>query len=225
MDFRQFDLLLYDIDGTLVDTGGAGMAAITTAAVEYFGAPAPALDLAGSTDLGIIQNLLIHYGHHADAMDVADFFHRYHRLLSEHLTSDRYPGRVLPGVRECLEFGSRHGIATGLLTGNSQQGAAIKMRHFSLQEYFPYGAYGDDHADRNLLGPVAISRAGLHHGRDFFPHTTLVIGDTPRDIACAHAMGARCLAVATGSFRADQLRQHGADWVVESLEEWLLPDE
>lgn len=221
MDFRQFDLLLYDIDGTLVDTGGAGMAAITAAAVDYFGAPAPTLDLAGSTDLGIIQNLLTHYGHHRDAMDVADFFDRYHRLLMEHLASGLYHGIVLPGVRECLEFGSRHGIATGLLTGNSQQGASIKMQHFSLHKYFAYGAYGDDHADRNLLGPVALSRAGEHHGRVFTPLTTLVIGDTPRDIACAHAMGARCLAVATGAFRADSLRHHGADWVVESLEEFL----
>jgi phosphoglycolate phosphatase-like HAD superfamily hydrolase len=221
MDFRQFDLLLYDIDGTLVDTGGAGMAAITAAAVDYFGAPAPELDLAGSTDLGIIHNLLTHYGRHAEAMDVADFFDRYHRLLTEHLVSELYPGRVLPGVRECLELGSFHGIATGLLTGNSRQGAAIKMHHFSLQEHFAYGAYGDDHADRNLLGPVALSRASQHHGRDFSPQATLVIGDTPRDIACAHAMGARCLAVATGIFRADELRQHGANWVVESLEEWL----
>jgi phosphoglycolate phosphatase len=221
MDFRQFDLLLYDIDGTLVDTGGAGMAAITAAAVDYFGAPAPELDLAGSTDLGIIQNLLIHYGHHADAMDVADFFDRYHRLLSQHLESGVYPGRVLPGVRECLELGSAHGIATGLLTGNSQRGASIKIRHFSLHEHFPYGAYGDDHADRNLLGPVALMRAGRHHGREFTANKTLVIGDTPRDIACARAMGAKCLAVATGTFTADALRQRGAEWVVESLEEIL----
>jgi phosphoglycolate phosphatase len=221
MDFRQFDLLLYDIDGTLVDTGGAGMAAITAAAEDYFGAPAPHLDLAGSTDLGIIQNLLVHYGHSAEAVDVADFFERYHRLLMHHLESGKYDGRVLPGVRESLARGNSHGIATGLLTGNSQQGAAIKMRHFLLHEHFPYGAYGDDHADRNLLGPVALSRASSHHGREFCPATTLVIGDTPRDIACAHAMGARCLAVATGSFSADALRQHGADFVVESLEEWL----
>jgi len=221
MDFRQFDLLLYDIDGTLVDTGGAGMAAITAAAEEFFGAPAPELDLAGSTDLGIIQHLLVHYGHRAEAVDVSKFFDRYHRQLSHHLESGRYAGRVLPGVRESLRRGMDLGMATGLLTGNSHQGAAIKMRHFTLHEHFPYGAYGDDHADRNLLGPVALSRAALHHGREFSPATTLVIGDTPRDIACAHAMGARCLAVATGCFTADALRQRGADWVVESLEEWL----
>jgi phosphoglycolate phosphatase-like HAD superfamily hydrolase len=221
MDFRHFDLLLYDIDGTLVDTGGAGMAAITAAAEQYFGAPAPTLDLAGSTDLGIIRNLLTHYGDDSGAMDVAEFFDQYHALLSQHLASNRYGGRVLPGVRECLSAGAKQGIATGLLTGNSQQGATIKMRHFGLHEYFSYGAFGDDHADRNLLGPVALSRASQHHGRDFSPASTLIIGDTPRDIACAHAMGARCLAVATGCFQIDALRQHGADWVVESLEEWL----
>ena len=221
MNFRQFDLLLYDIDGTLVDTAGAGLAAISAAASEYFGLPAPKLDLAGSTDLGIVSHLLEHYGHSSDAIDVQDFFDRYHRLLQTHLESGNYSDRVLPYVHECLQYGSEYGIAMGLLTGNSSRGAAIKMRHYHLLGYFPYGAYGDDFADRNLLGPVALSRAAKHHGRDFSAAGTLVIGDTPKDIACAHAMGAKCLAVATGSFSADSLRSYGADWVVESLGEWL----
>jgi phosphoglycolate phosphatase len=221
MNFRQFDLLLYDIDGTLVDTAGAGLAAISAAASEYFGLPAPALDLAGSTDLGIVNHLLEHYGHPADAMDVQDFFDRYHRLLQVNLESGKYSDRVLPHVPECLQFGREHQIAMGLLTGNSSMGAAIKMKHYELDGYFPHGAYGDDFADRNLLGPVALSRASQHHGKTFCPSGTLVIGDTPKDIACAHAMGAKCLAVATGAFNADALRLHGADWVVESLGEWL----
>lgn len=221
MDFRHFDLLLYDIDGTLVDTGGAGMNALSQAAEAYFGAPAPQLDLAGSTDLGIIKNLIDHYERDTEFLNVHDFFALYHGLLEKNLASGEYPGRVIAGVREALAHNQGHQIATGLLTGNTKTGAEIKMRHYWLHEHFPYGAFGDDHADRNLLGPVALSRASSHHDRIFDAAATLVIGDTPKDIACAHAMGSKCLAVATGSFSADALKAAGADWVVLSLEEWL----
>jgi phosphoglycolate phosphatase-like HAD superfamily hydrolase len=91
------------------------------------------------------------------------------------------------------------------------------MRHFGLAAYFPFGAYGCDHADRNRLGPIALERAAAHAGRNFTAAETLVIGDTPKDIACAHAIGARCLAVATGQFSAAQLAAHGANQVVETL--------
>jgi phosphoglycolate phosphatase-like HAD superfamily hydrolase len=93
-----------------------------------------------------------------------------------------------------------------------------------LAAYVPFGAYGCDHADRNRLGPIALARAASHAGREFKVEETVVIGDTPKDIACAHAIGARCLAVATGSFTAAALAAHGADHVVESLDqalEWL----
>jgi phosphoglycolate phosphatase-like HAD superfamily hydrolase len=217
----SFDLVLYDIDGTLVDTGGAGMFAIMTAAERYFGAPSPSLDLAGSTDLGIVKNLLDHYGHAADLIDVEEFFGIYHPLLEQSLRSEQYTGKILPCVEQCLQFDQQRGSAIGLLTGNTAQGAAIKMRHFGLDHHFGFGAYGDDHADRNRLGPVAQSRATHHTGLEYSATRTLVIGDTPKDIACAHAMGARCLAVATGHFTADQLRDHGADFVVNDLSEWL----
>lgn len=217
MDFRQFELILYDIDGTLVDTGGAGMAAISQAAERYFGAAAPMLDLAGSTDLGIVNHLLEHYQQDFSAIDVAHFFDIYHRLLEEHLSSGCFDGQILPGAKECLEHCAEWALPTGLLTGNSQRGAAIKMQHYQLYHHFPYGAYGDDHADRNLLGPVALQRAGKHHEKSFRAAATLVIGDTPKDIACAHAMGAKCLAVATGAFTIGDLRARGADWVVPTL--------
>jgi phosphoglycolate phosphatase-like HAD superfamily hydrolase len=217
----SFDLVLYDIDGTLVDTGGAGMFAIMTAAERYFGAPSPSLDLAGSTDLGIVKNLLDHYGHTAELIDVEEFFGIYHPLLEQSLRSEQYAGKILPHVEQCLLFDQQRGAAIGLLTGNTAQGAAIKMRHYGLDHHFGFGAYGDDHADRNRLGPVALTRAAKHTGREFSASRTLVIGDTPKDIACAHAMGARCLAVATGHFTIEQLRAHGADFVVNDLSEWL----
>jgi phosphoglycolate phosphatase-like HAD superfamily hydrolase len=88
-----------------------------------------------------------------------------------------------------------------------------------LAGYFSFGAYGCDHADRNLLGPIALQRAEKHTGKSFSAGETWIIGDTPKDIACAKAIGARCLAVATGSFSMSQLQSHGADIVVSSLEE------
>lgn len=211
-------LYLFDIDGTLVDTGGAGMAALKEATREIFGHEGPALDLAGSTDLGIIANIHSHFEieHTRERFDA--YLEIYLDRLRWNLTHGGFPGRVYDGVSELLaELGDQPEATVGLLTGNAAGGAAAKMRHFGLAEHFPFGAYGCDHADRNRLGPIALERASAHAGRSFSPNETWVIGDTPKDIACAHAIGARCLAVATGSFSAAQLTAHGADQVVESL--------
>ena len=213
-------LYLFDIDGTLVDTGGAGMAALKEATREIFGHEGPALDLAGSTDLGIIANIHRHFEieHTRERFDT--YLEIYLDRLHWNLANGGFPGRVYEGVPELLtELGNQPQSTIGLLTGNAAGGAAAKMRHFGLAEHFSFGAYGCDHADRNRLGPIALERASLHAGRSYSPRETWIIGDTPKDIACAHAIGARCLAVATGSFSAAQLAAHGADQVVESLEE------
>lgn len=211
-------LYLFDIDGTLVDTGGAGMAALNEATREVFGQDGPALDLAGSTDLGIIANIHAHFGIEPTAQRINSFFEIYHARLDWNLANGEFSGRVLNGVSELLsELSNRPEATIGLLTGNTAGGAKIKMRHYGLSSHFAFGAYGCDHADRNLLGPVALERATKHAGKNFTPEQTLVIGDTPKDIACAHAMGARCLAVATGQFTVEALQSHGADHVVESL--------
>ena len=213
-------LWLFDIDGTLVDTGGAGMRALQAAAEECFGGSGPELDLAGSTDLGVLAGILAHFDRAHGPEEEAAFFACYLRHLEHNLARGGYPGRVLPGAAELLENLSRlPDVTVGLLTGNIAGGAAAKMRHFGLHSHFAFGAYGCDHADRNLLGPVALQRAATHAGRDFTADETLVIGDTPKDVACAKAMGARCLAVATGHFSADQLRACGADFVVERLDD------
>ena len=218
-------LYLFDIDGTLVDTGGAGMAALNEATREIFGSDGPALDLAGSTDLGIVANIHEHFKIEATEERINAYFEVYHVRLLHNLTDGGYAGRVLNGVTAALDhLAARSGVTVGLLTGNTANGAATKMRHFGLLEHFPFGAYGCDHADRNRLGPIALQRAALHLGKEFSAKDTWVIGDTPKDIACAHAMGARCLAVATGRFSVEQLDASGADEVVESLErlpEWF----
>lgn len=213
-------LYLFDIDGTLVDTGGAGMTALKEATREIFGHEGPPLDLAGSTDLGIIANIHSHFEieHTRERFDA--YLEIYLDRLHWNLTHGGFPGRVYDGVQELLvELCNQPQSTVGLLTGNAAGGAAAKMRHFGLADHFPFGAYGCDHADRNRLGPIALERASAHAGRPFSPRETWVIGDTPKDIACAHAIGARCLAVATGSFSAAQLAAHGADQVVESLED------
>lgn len=213
-------LYLFDIDGTLVDTGGAGMAALNEATLQLFGNEGPPLDLAGSTDLGIVANIHAHFEIEPTRERIDTYFRIYLERLDTNLATGGYPGRVFGGVTELLaELAGRDGATIGLLTGNIAGGAAAKMRHFGLDRHFPFGAYGCDHADRNLLGPIALQRAAAHAGRSFTAQETWVIGDTPKDIACAHAIGAKCLAVATGRFSVAELELHGADKVVENLEE------
>jgi len=212
-------LYLFDIDGTLVDTSGAGMAALRQATREVFGDDGPELDLAGATDLGIVGGIYSHYG--VDFTDEAfeKYLGVYHERLAENLAHGGFYGRVIDGVLPMLRHLAADDAATlGLLTGNTAQGAGIKVRHFGLADYFAFGAYGCDHADRNRLGPIALQRAEKHAGKCFSAEETWIIGDTPKDIACAKTIGARCLAVATGSFNVAQLQSHGADLVVASLE-------
>ncbi len=211
-------LYLFDIDGTLVDTGGAGMASLKEATAEIFGHEGPPLDLAGSTDLGIVHGIYAHFQVEPTRERLDDFFEIYLGRLKGNFAGGKFPGRVFEGVTSLLETLATDSAATiGLLTGNTAGGAAAKMSYFGLAGYFPFGAYGCDRADRNLLGPIALERAAAHAGRNFSAAETWVIGDTPKDIACAHAMGARCLAVATGQFSAEQLEASGADQVVKTL--------
>lgn len=216
-------LILFDIDGTLVDTGGKGMEALRKTAVEVFGGDGPPLDLAGSTDLGILESLYVHFEVDATDEQTHRFFEAYHRHLEASLETSPTEGRVLDGVIEMLEeLAHTEHAQLALLTGNTSLGAEIKLRHYGLHHHFKFGAYGSDRADRNLLGRIALERALAFTGLKYDTEHTLVIGDTPKDIACAHAIGARCLAVATGRFNAAELEKAGADWVLGSLREFSV---
>ncbi|HVJ46992.1 MAG TPA: HAD family hydrolase [Luteolibacter sp.] len=215
-------LYLFDIDGTLVDTGGAGMKALQEASVEIFGHEGPSLDLAGATDLGIVAQIHSHFEIEPTPERIEAYFKAYLARLDWNLANGGFPAKVFDGVVEILAaLSDRPGVTLGLLTGNTAEGAATKVRHFGLSAYFPFGAYGCDHADRNQLGPIALERAAAHASRRFSPGETWVIGDTPKDIACAKAIGARCLAVATGRYTVAELENAGADVTVESLNDAL----
>lgn len=216
-------LYLFDIDCTLLDTGGAGMAALRRAAIALLadageGREVPALDLAGSTDSGIVRGLFGHFGVPLTPEGERGFYECYLGYLREHLAHEEFQGRLLPGVGDLLEaLRVDPGAVVGLLTGNIETGARLKTERFGISHHFRFGAYGDDHHDRNLLGPIALERAAGAVGRSFGGGETVVIGDTPKDIWCGKAFGARTVAVATGRFSAGELARHDPDQVLEDL--------
>lgn len=213
-------LCLFDIDGTLVDTCGAGMEALVQTTRHFFGDSGPELDLAGATDLGIIHELHQYFAAEVNQDRIEAYFIYYEDRLQCLLNGGSHEGRALPGALELVErLHSLEDVTLGLLTGNTETGAYIKCRHFGFGDYFKFGAFGSDHHDRNQLGPLAMQRAIDHSGQLHHPDRTWVIGDTPKDIACAHAFGARCLAVASGHFTKDQLVKFGANAVVGRLDE------
>ena len=189
------------------------MEALKQAARELFGADGPELDLAGSTDSGIVRGMLDHFD---SDLSLETFYEVYLNHLPTNLES--FTGRVLPGVKSLLDSLSEGDATLGLLTGNIARGAWGKLDYYGLSDYFAFGAFGDDHRDRNQLGAFALERAATHSGRSFHAEQTVVIGDTPKDIACGKAMGAITLAVATGGFTVDELAAFDPDHVVEDLE-------
>lgn len=214
-------LVLFDIDGTLVLTGGAGLRAMNRACAELVGHAEglAGIPLAGRTDRSILADVVARIGRDLDDDLLAHLRERYLANLAEEVQS---PGQgvkaVMPGVRELLDaLSARADVFLGLLTGNFEAGAKIKLEQFDLWRYFRCGAYADDAADRNALVPFALDRARGCGLPDLAAAHILVVGDTPHDIACAHAVGAVGVGVATGSFTTDQLRDCGADVVFEDL--------
>jgi phosphoglycolate phosphatase-like HAD superfamily hydrolase len=209
-------LLLFDIDGTLLDTGGAGGASLLDAVEELYGVrreSLPPLNLAGATDGGIVRQLFGQVGREMTPAAVDEYMRSYLGHLQRRLHDQEFIGRTLPGTRELLQALSAAGGADlGLLTGNVRRGAEMKLARFDLGAHFVEGAFGDDAEDRNLLGPVAMQRMSGATGRSYPVSEVIVIGDTPKDIACAHAIGARCLAIGTGNFEAADLQAY-SPWV------------
>jgi phosphoglycolate phosphatase-like HAD superfamily hydrolase len=214
-------LVLFDIDGTLVLTGGAGIRAMNRACEDIVG-HRDALDgvpIAGRTDWIILEDALARQGRTLDRALLHELRDRYVQHLREEI---ELPGHgtksVMPGIRELLDaLRARSDVGVGLLTGNFAEGARVKLEYFDLWKYFRWGAFGDDASDRNALVPVAIRRAEECGIGNASPSDVLVVGDTPHDIACAHAVGARPIGVATGSYSVETLRSKGAEAVFQDL--------
>jgi phosphoglycolate phosphatase len=216
-------LVLFDVDGTLCLTGGAGGRAMTIAFEEVFGVcdGFAGIPMPGRTDQNILMDAIKRLAHETDPALESRFRDRYLVYLREEVKeSGRGRNGVMPGVRELLDaLTARDDVVLGLLTGNYMGGARIKLEHFGLWHYFRCGAFGDDAHERNELVPVAVGRARECGAGEFPPDRVVVIGDTPLDVACARAAGARAIAVATGSSSSDELRESSADVVFEDLSE------
>ena len=215
-------LVLFDIDGTLLLTNGAGRRAIHRALIEVFGSTGPADHwFDGKTDPQIVRELMRLVGHADDHIDqrMQTLLDRYVELLNEELCAPGHDLRVMPGVPELLDaLDERDEVVLGLLTGNLVQGAHAKLRAVGLDpDRFLVGAYGSDHELRPELPAIAQRRASERLGAKIPGHSVVVIGDTPADVQCGRAIGARAIGVATGRFSTEALASHGAAAVFEDL--------
>ncbi len=213
-------LLLFDIDGTLINSAGAGVQALRDVLHSQFGIAdeLDGIEVAGRTDAGIVHQILRKQQIEPNESNTARFLNQYVELLANELP--RRKGQILPGVRDLLKrLQAKPNIVLALLTGNVKRGAKLKLEHYGLWEFFEFGAYSDDHHDRNELGEFARKRAEEKHGRQFTAADIDVIGDTPHDIACGKAIGARTIAIATGNFSKTELASHAPDRIFENLAE------
>ena len=214
-------LVLFDIDGTLIRSGGAGEKAFARVAESEFGVRdgTARLHFAGRTDPSIVRDFLLQHNFDTSADSFGRFFDSYVFHL-DHLLN-QIEGQVLPGVHRMLDELKvlPEPPVLGLLTGNIRLGAQLKLTRYKLWHWFQTGGFGDDNEDRNQIAVVARERGSRLLGRPLNGEEMLVIGDTPRDIECGRFIGARVLAVATGSYSLEQLRNDSPTWAIGTLEE------
>jgi len=211
-------LLLWDIDGTLIDSGGAGERALRLALQREFAIEDAFawLEYFGRTDLWIARSILEKHHGAATPKTIRRFLAAYLKALGEEMNNPH--ARILPGIADIIaRVSGTSAIAQGLLTGNLRQGAETKLGHLGLWAAFPFGAFADDAEQRDDLGPHALRRASAHCGNNFSPAQVFVIGDTPHDISCGKAIGANTVAVATGRYTREQLQSHKPTIVFEDF--------
>lgn len=209
-------LLLFDIDGTLT-RGGPARTAFAAALERTFGAAGPVFDhdFSGKTDPLITRELLTQAG--LPPRDIEAGLPRFCRRYVAELEAriGAHPVTALPGARSLVgALAGRGDVFLGLVTGNLEGGARLKLRSAELWDHFAIGAYGSDHEDRNELPAIALGRAAAHWGRLFHGEETVVVGDTPLDVACGRAVGAATVGVATGRYSFAELEAAGADRIL-----------
>ncbi len=217
-------LLLFDVDLTLVNTGGAGLRALDQAFTEVLGVSAATEGVAphGKTDPAIIREVCLKRSLSLDPdVDsiVSRILERYvHFLEAEVITSPEY--RVLPGILDVLEeVDQREDVLTGLATGNVEAGARMKLERGGLNPYFSFGGFGSDSEDRTEVVRTGARAGEELHDRPVAPEDVFVIGDTPRDVAAGKQAGFSTVAVATGGYGVDELARTGADLVISDFSE------
>jgi phosphoglycolate phosphatase len=215
--------ILFDVDGLLITTGGAGTRSWRWAFDELYGIPA---DIGEFTESGMTDPVVGRLtftaviGHQPSAEELARVVSHYlMRLPEEVAQSSGY--RVLAGVEELLPRLCHGGFLLGITTGAVEAAAHIKLARANLNRFFSFGGYGSDSADRGELTRKAIARAAEILGSPIDPQRVLVVGDTPKDIAAAHAAHAISVGVASGHYSEEELREAGAEYVLSSLEEDL----
>jgi phosphoglycolate phosphatase-like HAD superfamily hydrolase len=221
----MFKLILFDIDGTLIRTGGAGVKAFGKTFQEEYQLPhaTESLSFAGRTDRRLVELLFSQNDIGITPSAVERFFEVYLGHLEHFLPKDHTT--PLEGVIELINSMGKWQPTPviGLLTGNHPQGAQLKLNHYNLWHEFKMGVFGDKHLDREAVAEEAF-RWAQERWADIDPEQILIIGDTLRDIQCARSIGARVLAVATGDSSVDELKVHNPDWVVSNLTATALAD-
>ena len=230
MDAHARNLVLFDIDGTLLRTEGVGVAAMLRAFAQLHGERGfsfEGVEIAGALDGLLFARMMAQHGLPGDEGTHAEFQRIYADELARALTPSVV--RRMPGTAELVGTLREAGAAVGLLTGNYEHTAHLKIRVAGFDTaHFPFGAFGADGPSRRHLTPVAIARAAEHHARPFDPGRVTVIGDTPHDIDCAKAHGCRAIGVGTGPYTPERLRDAGADLAVADLADlaairgWIL---
>jgi len=213
-------LVLFDIDGTLIDSAGAGSRSADGAFLDLFAIEDAfhGIRMAGKTDVRIMKEGLTAHGLPLEDGVMGRILSRYLIHLEREIRTPRK--RLMPGVVELLDaLEERRDVRVGLLTGNIERGARIKLGPFGLNERFSFGAFGDDHEDRDRLLPVACRKMQDLGEAAVSLEDCVVVGDTPADVRCAKVHGARAVAVATGPYDRGALARSGADRALETLED------
>ena len=219
-------LVLFDIDGTLLHTGGAGIKAFAMAFAHEFGVRdgPERLKFAGRTDVSLVREAFTNHGIEATRANFDRFFAVYLSFLRKFIVECK--GGACRGVLEFHQalLAQPEPPLLGLLTGNIKQGAQIKLERYQLWDKFAFGGFADDHEERDQIAAVAHQRGSARLGRVVRGEEVLVIGDTPLDIRCARAIGAKVLAVASGGATLEELRPHRPDWAVADLSQISAAD-